>query len=108
MGLVVSRAAESGERRRGHCRLLDPGPVVRFQVAEEPAGGDPRSPARVLLGDQRRQRERLAEGYAADLASGCLGNEQVAALDRAVEDRPRVALRGDVGSVPGPERRSTA
>jgi hypothetical protein len=87
--------------RQRHRRFLDARLVVRLQVAQQPPCRDPRPAPRVLLRDQRSQRERLDERDPPDLAGGGFGDEQVAALDRLVEDRPRMALRGDDGSVPG-------
>ena len=51
-------------------------------------------PPRILDGDQRGQLQRLGKGDAADLPQRVLCDQEVAALDRSLEDRPRVALCG--------------
>jgi hypothetical protein len=60
--------------------------------------------ARSLPGDQGRQVERLDEADVADLPRRRLGDEQVVVLERSLEDRARVALRGRRSSSPGPRR----
>jgi hypothetical protein len=50
-------------------------------------------PLRFLLRDQRRQLERLEQRQRSDLARRRLGDDQVVALDRSLEDRPRMPLR---------------
>jgi hypothetical protein len=50
-------------------------------------------PARLLLRNQRRELERFSEAYPADLSRARLRNREVPPLQRASEDRSRVALR---------------
>jgi hypothetical protein len=90
--LVVRGAAERGERSGGERRLLDRGRRVLLEEAEEPAGRGARTAARVLQRDQRRQVERLEQRDAAELAHRRLGDEQVPAGDRSLEDGPRMTL----------------
>jgi hypothetical protein len=74
--------------------------------SEQPAGRDPRMPARFFLRDQERQLERLSKTDVADLLRRRFGDEQVPAFQRSPEDRPRMGLRGRPRSSPGPRRRS--
>ena len=48
--------------------------------------------SRILLRDQRDELERLVERHDADLAGGRFGDEEVAAVDRSLEDGPRMSL----------------
>jgi hypothetical protein len=59
---------------------------------------------RLLARDQRRELERLGDRDAADLSGSHLGGDEVAALERPPEDRPRMALRSRRRSSPGPRR----
>jgi len=89
--LTEARCGETG--RRQHC-LVDHRVGVLLEVTQQPAGCDPRMPARILAGDQDRQLERIGEADAQKLPRRRLGDGQVAALDRTPEDAQRVALQG--------------
>jgi hypothetical protein len=88
-----SERGQAGDDERG---IVERGLVVTFQPALQPARRDARVPVRLLERDQRGQLEQLDEGRPRDLdPERRLRERQVAALDRALEDRLRVALCGD-------------
>ena len=75
--------------------------VAHLQIAQQPPRSDSRVATRLSLGDQDRQLEQLGERRTAERAERRLRDRQVAAFDRPLEDRPRLALRGR-GAFPGP------
>jgi hypothetical protein len=77
-----------------------------LEVAQQPAGGDARMPARILARDQDRQLERVGEVERREFPRRRLGDEQVAALECPAEDRIGTALRGRRSSFPGAETAS--
>jgi hypothetical protein len=88
--------AERGQARDDQRGIVESRLLVALEPALQPARGDARVPLRLLEGDQRRQLEQLDERRARDLdPERRLGEREVSALDRALEDRLRVALRGD-------------
>jgi hypothetical protein len=78
--------------------------LVLIQVEAEPASGEAPVTVRLLPCHQRCQLERLGNRHAADFSRGHLCEDEVAALKRPPEDRPRVALRGRGCSSPGPRQ----
>src|SRR5262249_31997554 len=70
-------------------------PYPRRGSAEPPACG-PVELRRLNLRIQNDQVERLVEGKRPHLSGGELGVEQPPALDRPLEPRPRMPLRGHV------------
>jgi len=97
-------AAEGGEAGRHERRVVDRRLLVPLEPFEQPACGDTRMALRLLVGDQRSQLEQVCERRPRDLgAERRLGDDEVAALDRPLEDRSRMALRGDPTSSPGPD-----
>jgi hypothetical protein len=77
--------------------------LVLIQVEAEPASGEAPVTVRLLPCHQRCQLERLGDRDAADLSRGHLCEDEVAALKRPPEDRPRVALRRSRLLLSGPE-----
>jgi hypothetical protein len=86
--------AERNKRSGHERRLVDRRLVTFLEPPRQPAGRDAGVPARILHRDQGRELQRLGETDAANLAQRRLGDEKVPALDRSLEDRPRMALRG--------------
>jgi len=101
----VVPSAERGQRSRGKRRVADRRLVVLLEPAQQPARRDARVPVRILERDQGRELEQLAERRPAELAERRLGDEEVAALERPLEDRSRMALRGDPALRSGAGRR---
>jgi len=64
--------AERGEAGRDQRGLVDRRLVAVLEVAQEPAGGDSRMPARLLARDQQSQLERVRETDPWKLFRGCL------------------------------------
>jgi hypothetical protein len=85
-GVSLAGAAECGEARGGERGLVDRRLGVLLEVAQQPAGGNARMPARVLARDQDRQLECIAEADPEQLPRRRLGDGQVAALDRPSKD----------------------
>jgi hypothetical protein len=77
-----------------------------LEIAQQPASGDPRMPARVLTRDQHGQLERIAEADLWEILRGCLSSEQVPAFKGLLENPVWTALRGRHSSSPGPRRPS--
>jgi hypothetical protein len=102
----VVRAAERLQAHRDEGDVVDGRVVADVEVAAKPASGDPAVAARVLLRDQRRQLEEVEQRGAGDLRpQRRLGDEKVAALDRALEDRTRMTLGCRDSLLPGAGRR---
>jgi hypothetical protein len=57
----VAVSGESGEAGRDHRCFIDRGLVAFLEVAQQPARGHTRMPARILVRDQDRQLERVLE-----------------------------------------------
>jgi hypothetical protein len=88
----LAEAWERCKTRRRQHYLVDRRLGVLLEVAQQPAGRDPRMPARILAGDQDRQLQRVGEADPKKLLRRRLGNGQVAALDCPLEDAQRMAL----------------
>jgi hypothetical protein len=67
-----------------------------IEVAGQPAGREAAVALRCLLCDERCQLERLGETDSADLLRCCLGDEQIPALERSLEDGTRGPCEVDV------------
>ena len=85
----------------GDGRLLNRRRRIVFEVAQQPAGCDPRVATWILPCHQQRQLERVFEAELRQLARSGQG-DHVAALDGPFEDRVGTALRGRRCSSPGP------
>jgi hypothetical protein len=57
----VAISDEGGEAGRGQRGFVDRRLVAFLEIAQQPAGGDARVPARILARDQDRQVERVLE-----------------------------------------------
>jgi hypothetical protein len=102
--LQVAVAGEGGEAGGSKGRLVDRRFTDVLEVAEEPAGRNPRMSARILAGDQQRQLERVCEAKPREFLGCRLRDEQVPVLERSPEDGARMALRSRRSSSPGPRR----
>jgi hypothetical protein len=99
----VRRPAEPREQPGDHRRVVDRGLRPFVEPAPQPSRrGTPSANARVVLRDQRRELERLAQVDTADLAGGRLREEEVSALEGSVEDCSWVPLGRDGALLPGP------
>ena len=86
-----ARRRERAQRRNGEVELVHAERALVGEPREEPAAV--RVEARAVdLGDEADKRQRLVEADDAQLARGRLGDDEVLALDRAAEDRARVAF----------------
>jgi hypothetical protein len=85
-GFIVPVAREGREAARDHRRLLNCRCGMLLEVEAQPTSSHARVPLRLLLRDQQRQLERLVEGDPADFLRRRLGDQQVAALERPLED----------------------
>ena len=103
----MGRSPERGQQARGHHRVVDRGPRTLLEPSPQPPRGRAAAAhARVVLRDQRCELEGLAQVDLADLAGGRLGEQEVAALERAPEGGSRVALGCDGALLPGAGRPS--
>jgi len=100
----VAVAGQGGQAGRDHRGLVDRRLVDFLEVAQQPARSHTRMPARILSRDQDRQVERVLEAERRQLFRRRLGDEQVPALYRSVENGPGLPLRGRLRSSPGPRR----
>ncbi len=85
LGELGVRAAKRHERPEHELRLAKLDPAGLEQEAPEPADGRTLVSSRVLLGQEHRQPERVAETQPAELVRRGEGLEDVAALERALE-----------------------
>jgi len=90
--LGVQGAAQGGERRRHHDRVVDERRLPLLEPALEPARGEATGAWPVAKRHECGQLERLVEVEAARLARLELGADEVAAVDGAAERRSRMAL----------------
>src|SRR4051812_45869212 len=95
--------AEREEATRHHRGVVDRRIGADLEVAEEPPCRDACMAARVTLGDQDGQLEKLAERRSPEFAQHRFGDEEVAALDRTVERCSRMSLRCQRPAFPGPD-----
>ena len=86
--------SERYEARRGQRGLFDSRVRILLEVAEQPPGRDPRMPTRVFPRDEDRQLERVDQDELRQILRRRKRHEHVAALERPLEDRVRMALRG--------------
>ena len=96
-----ARDEGEGASIRAQGRLYKQLDHLRLQVPDEPPRGDPRMASRIASGDEDRQLEQLTERRSSQLAERRLGHDEVAALARPLEDRPRMTTRGHC-AFPGP------
>jgi hypothetical protein len=96
----VGNTRERDEARRGKCGFVDRRVWILLQVAQEPAGRHPLVTARVFPCDQHRQLERIEQIELRELLRGGQGREYVPALQRPLEDRVWMALRGRASVLP--------
>ena len=103
--LRVVPAAERPQRRGGESDVVDRRVAEGVEPPLQPACCDARVAHRVLERDQCSELEQVAERWPRDLgAQRRLGDEQVAVLDRLLEDRPWVTLGCDPAlRFPGPD-----
>jgi hypothetical protein len=95
-GVVVVSAAECLQRRGGEGDVVDRRVAEGVEPPLQPACRDPRVARRVLERDQRGELEQIDKRGARDLgAQRRLGDDQVAVLDRPLEDRSGMTLRCD-------------
>jgi hypothetical protein len=81
--------AERLQRRDGEGRVVDGREPVSLEPPPEPAGRHARMTVGLLQGDQGGQLEQVDERRARDLRpQRRLGEREVAAFDRPLEDRP--------------------
>jgi hypothetical protein len=90
----VGDTRERDEARRGQHGFVDRRVRILLLVAEEPAGRDPLVPAGILAGDEHGQLERVEQVKLRKVFRRGQGGEDVPALQRPLEDRVRMALRG--------------
>jgi hypothetical protein len=100
----VIAATERRQASRHEHDVVQPGVGVLVQVAPQPAGTGAAVPAWIFERDQRRELERLLEVQLPQFARRDFRDGEVAALDRAVEDRSRVPSGGDRSLLPGAGR----
>jgi hypothetical protein len=85
---------ERDKARRGQSGFLDRRVRILLQVTQEPAGRHPRVMARIFPRNQHRQLERIEQVELRKLLRSGQGREHIAALQRPLEDRVWMALRG--------------
>ena len=87
MELDYALLADAAAISEGKTFILGGGVSIlwRLEVAQEPAGREPRVPARVLAGDEHRELERVGEAELRQVFRGGHGHEDVAALQRPLE-----------------------
>jgi hypothetical protein len=103
---LVLAPAERGQEPGDHHRLVDRRPWALLQpAAQPPSRGAATANPRVVLGDQSRQLERLAQVDLPDLSRSRLGEEKVSTLERPAKSRSRVTLGRDDALLPGAGRR---
>ena len=79
--------ATAARPRNRERRIIDRGLRVLLEITNQPANRHPRLAPWILFGDQDRQLKQFGQRRPAEFAQGRFGDEQVAALDRPVEDR---------------------
>lgn len=84
---------QRGETRRGQRGFVDRRVWILLEPAEEPAGGDPRVTSSVFAGDEDRELERVGEAELRQVFRCGHSHEHVAALQRPLECRVRMAGR---------------
>src|SRR5262249_3738738 len=92
------RMAGSAKRLKtpgNHHRLVDRHAGGLVEPALQPPRGEPRAAGAVAERDERGQVERDGEAEGAELKRRELGDDDVAGIDRAAEDRVPVALARD-------------
>lgn len=86
---------KGGQTGRDESDVVDRRLVAPLEPPQQPPRRHSRVTLRRLESDQRSQLEKFAERWPAELAQHSFGDEQVAALDRPMEDRSWMTLRCD-------------
>jgi hypothetical protein len=78
------------QRRQRELPLQERDPLALGYVTGEPAQGGTVVLDRILLRVEEQEPQSLLQRQMPDLPCGRLGDDQIAALDRSAEDRPRM------------------
>ena len=84
--LLVGDTHERDEVRRGQRGLLDRRVRILLEEAQEPAGRDPRMPARIFPGNQDRELERVDQAQLREILRRGQRREHVPARQCPLED----------------------